>query len=436
MFSKLLSIFAVLLITILSTTSLSFASDYHQIQNCIQGVIAQLGDLEEHIDHLEDNKRAIERKLQSVLSHTDDIVAKERIANVLKSRLTRLDRAIAKLSASELAAKFKLSELKHASSTCTKGIVFAAACFFFNDLCGTASAAPALRRGPAILGTLEGYLEELEELENLRTTALADLERIKREQPNSTYAINFASQRVQSINGQIELVLEEFAEEFSQEDLDNYFEALESYSEEVQREVAKLPSGSCSSPIEWTCGCQANIGTPSWQQLIIDPHPTEERLAANGDYYVQLAYGREAITSDANLTSQSCAGMTHDHYQRIGETKFYVGEGQDSYTSICQEGGSLSSLRVALLEESATPDFPGGWANAEGTYQCIPAGFPKGDANMNGLFDTTDLVQVFQGGCYEKSCSSPGWQLGDFNGDGLVTSRDLLDAFRESGMPQ
>lgn len=57
-----------------------------------------------------------------------------------------------------------------------------------------------------------------------------------------------------------------------------------------------------------------------------------------------------------------------------------------------------------------------------------------GDANLDGRFDSTDLVQVFQAGQYEDSL--PGnatWQTGDWDGDGDFGSNDLVLAFQDGG---
>ena len=54
-----------------------------------------------------------------------------------------------------------------------------------------------------------------------------------------------------------------------------------------------------------------------------------------------------------------------------------------------------------------------------------------GDANRDGLFDTHDLIHVFQRGEFEDQV--PGnstWEDGDWNGDGEFTTADLVLAFQ------
>jgi hypothetical protein len=54
-----------------------------------------------------------------------------------------------------------------------------------------------------------------------------------------------------------------------------------------------------------------------------------------------------------------------------------------------------------------------------------------GDADLNGIFDSTDLVQVLQSGHFEDSIvGNSTWATGDWNGDGDFTTSDLLEAFQ------
>ncbi len=53
-----------------------------------------------------------------------------------------------------------------------------------------------------------------------------------------------------------------------------------------------------------------------------------------------------------------------------------------------------------------------------------------GDANLDGVFDSADLVQIFIGGEYEDGTpGNSGWSTGDWDGDGEFTSSDLVQAF-------
>ncbi len=50
-----------------------------------------------------------------------------------------------------------------------------------------------------------------------------------------------------------------------------------------------------------------------------------------------------------------------------------------------------------------------------------------GDANLDGYFDSMDIVQVLQSGRYETSLQAS-WRSGDWNGDGEFNSSDLVTA--------
>ena len=55
-----------------------------------------------------------------------------------------------------------------------------------------------------------------------------------------------------------------------------------------------------------------------------------------------------------------------------------------------------------------------------------------GDANLNGEFNSSDMVQVFAAGKYETG-EDAGWSEGDWNGDGLFDSSDMVTAFADGG---
>jgi hypothetical protein len=58
-------------------------------------------------------------------------------------------------------------------------------------------------------------------------------------------------------------------------------------------------------------------------------------------------------------------------------------------------------------------------------------GASRGDANLDGVFGSSDLESVFRAGKYERPHSLPAmWADGDWNADGLFTSADLVLAFQ------
>jgi hypothetical protein len=58
-----------------------------------------------------------------------------------------------------------------------------------------------------------------------------------------------------------------------------------------------------------------------------------------------------------------------------------------------------------------------------------------GDANLDGEFNSSDLVGVLASGTYEADVASV-WSTGDFNGDGRTNSSDLVAALADGGYEQ
>ncbi|MCB0325075.1 MAG: hypothetical protein KDD69_15935, partial [Bdellovibrionales bacterium] len=55
-----------------------------------------------------------------------------------------------------------------------------------------------------------------------------------------------------------------------------------------------------------------------------------------------------------------------------------------------------------------------------------------GDADLNGVFDSSDFVTVFQPGLYETN-QSASWSTGDWSTDGVFNSSDFVVAFADGG---
>jgi hypothetical protein len=60
-----------------------------------------------------------------------------------------------------------------------------------------------------------------------------------------------------------------------------------------------------------------------------------------------------------------------------------------------------------------------------------------GDADLNGEFNSGDLVSIFQAGHYEDQVfGNSAWGTGDWNADGEFTTSDLVFAFQDGGYEQ
>lgn len=98
--------------------------------------------------------------------------------------------------------------------------------------------------------------------------------------------------------------------------------------------------------------------------------------------------------------------------------------------------GDGPSLEVAHLNESDlglwSQSF--GW-KASGVMGGSPgrldAARVAGDANFDGIFNSADLIAVFQRGKYEDATAkNASWEDGDWDGDGDFTTSDLVLAFQ------
>jgi hypothetical protein len=67
-----------------------------------------------------------------------------------------------------------------------------------------------------------------------------------------------------------------------------------------------------------------------------------------------------------------------------------------------------------------------------GTVRILAREAPRnpGDANLDGVFDSSDLTLVFKAAKYEAAGAvTATWEEGDWTGDGRFTSADLIAAF-------
>ena len=58
-----------------------------------------------------------------------------------------------------------------------------------------------------------------------------------------------------------------------------------------------------------------------------------------------------------------------------------------------------------------------------------------GDANLDGEFDTADIVTILTAGTYETEIRC-GWAKGDWNGDAFFNTTDLVIALQDGGYEQ
>ncbi|MCA9198899.1 MAG: PQQ-dependent sugar dehydrogenase, partial [Planctomycetales bacterium] len=96
---------------------------------------------------------------------------------------------------------------------------------------------------------------------------------------------------------------------------------------------------------------------------------------------------------------------------------------------------SIDEISIAIQQGSSDPHFDldqNGEVNQADQTMLIRQIHDThlGDANMDGIFNSSDLVQVFQAGLYETDALAT-WAQGDWNGDQRFGSGDLVAAFQD-----
>ncbi len=124
-------------------------------------------------------------------------------------------------------------------------------------------------------------------------------------------------------------------------------------------------------------------------------------------------------------------------YLRMSVTAELSGEAGDF-----DRDGSLTVLDIdRLVERIAAPDFDATFdLNNDGKVTRTDLNtwvkdLKKtwiGDANLDGEFNSNDLVEVFQAGKYETG-EVVVWSQGDWNSDHVFDSSDLIAAFQDGG---
>jgi hypothetical protein len=106
------------------------------------------------------------------------------------------------------------------------------------------------------------------------------------------------------------------------------------------------------------------------------------------------------------------------------------------------DAGDVDRLTTAILDSDDHPrfDLDGDGATTQGDrvfWVKNLRGTFFGDASLDGVFNSSDLVSVFQAGEYEDVVlMNSGWETGDWNGDAEFNSGDLVLAFQDGGFEQ
>ncbi|MFC1757963.1 dockerin type I domain-containing protein, partial [Planctomycetota bacterium] len=99
------------------------------------------------------------------------------------------------------------------------------------------------------------------------------------------------------------------------------------------------------------------------------------------------------------------------------------------------DADDVDTLFAAIASKDSTPDYDLNDDSQvdDGDMQALLAMIDPvpGDVNLDGVFDSSDLVKLFQKGHYEDDLvRNSSWAAGDWNGDHEFDSKDLVYVFQ------
>ena len=142
-----------------------------------------------------------------------------------------------------------------------------------------------------------------------------------------------------------------------------------------------------------------------------------------------MAYAYEQATMKRQ--PPSTAPMIEGDYVGFGD---FDGDGRLSVTDI-----DLLSAAIRSGEHAAEFDITGDGQVDQSDLREFVLSRQRlnsvfGDADGNGWFDSSDLIQVFKAAEYDDGIDGNStWSTGDWNADGEFDSEDLTLAFQEGG---
>jgi uncharacterized secreted protein with C-terminal beta-propeller domain len=176
---------------------------------------------------------------------------------------------------------------------------------------------------------------------------------------------------------------------------------------------------------------------PVWQNPVLPADVNGDGHVAPSDalmIFERIHSGQSsALPTDTVLRQISASGSSSDHFWDVN------GDGSVSPVDALLVVNQLNAQTGLQLDTgSLDADHPDTLSDADAVDQLFQQlQQTAGDANLDGVFDSSDLVQMFQRGLYEVAdAKSATWADGDWNGDRRVTTADLVLAFIGGGYQQ
>ena len=151
------------------------------------------------------------------------------------------------------------------------------------------------------------------------------------------------------------------------------------------------------------------------------------KLADGDDSQMPLPEGFPAIQPGSTITVGTILSGT------FGQDDHRVGDVNDDQQV---DDSDIDALQEAIAESSTDDryDLDGNQSvdRRDANYLIeVVLDSVIGDANMDGIFDSQDLVEIFQAGQYEDGIAGNStWSTGDWNGDHECDTSDLVYALQ------
>jgi hypothetical protein len=171
-----------------------------------------------------------------------------------------------------------------------------------------------------------------------------------------------------------------------------------------------------------------------WAWLVGDPMPDEPQVVVFDDTYAE---------GPAALVSAGFAGGASDsttfRFMHVADAHIPGLPGDFNSNGILNVGDidELTTQTSAMSNPSAFDLNSDALVNSSDVTIWIQDLFHSwlGDANLDGQFNSSDLVQVLAAGTYEADLTAV-WSTGDFDGNGRFETSDLVTALADGGYEQ
>ena len=156
-----------------------------------------------------------------------------------------------------------------------------------------------------------------------------------------------------------------------------------------------------------------------------DDMPTQRAVLTEGSVRFELQAGKSYLLR--------AAGPGQSRYNIVFDQELIGDFDEDQQLT----AADIDILSAAIREDSEDLRFDinrDGIVNSDDHQRYVRnlLAVPYGDANLDGRFDSRDLIAVFASDQYEDDdVGNAGWADGDWNGDGEFTSEDVILAFGE-----